>query len=199
MDEFGTNEAEMDEFDEEINGHEARGSVVLRKAVLGLVTLASKVRRPALSRKLLAPMITLLILAMVASLTATLMPGKGGDKQIPPAQAESVGPIPTNIWANFYGLNCTVDGKPLPVGVMITARDPQGTVCGEFVVTEAGRYGVMPVYGDDPLTEVDEGAVFGDWLVFYVNGVEATVAGPDEAVWIAMGDLRQVNLIVFIP
>jgi hypothetical protein len=52
----------------------------------------------------------------------------------------------------------------------------------------------MPVYGDEVSTEADEGAVAGDSLDFYINGIKATVTGPDEPVWTAMGDLKQVNL-----
>ena len=54
----------------------------------------------------------------------------------------------------------------------------------------------MPVYGDDPLTEVDEGAVPGDRIKFTINDVVATVTGPDEPVWGTFGDLKQVNLAV---
>ena len=95
---------------------------------------------------------------------------------------------------NFYGLECTLDGQPLPAGSVITVRDPEGILCGEFTVTQAGRYGVIPVYGDDISTQVDEGALPGDSLHFYINGILATVTGPDEPVWTAMGDLKQVNL-----
>jgi hypothetical protein len=100
----------------------------------------------------------------------------------------------TNKWVNFYGLECTLDGQPLPAGTVITVRDPQDMVCGEFLVTHAGSYGIMPVYGGDPSTQVDEGALPGDSLHFYTNGILATVTGPDEPVWTAMGDLKQVNL-----
>ena len=52
----------------------------------------------------------------------------------------------------------------------------------------------MPVYGDDPSTEVDEGAIPGDLLELRINGIRARVTGPDEPVWTAMGDLKQLNL-----
>ena len=104
--------------------------------------------------------------------------------------------LPTNLWVNFYGLKSTLNGQPLPVGTVIRAYDPQGVICGEFSVTHAGWYGLMPVYGDDPLTEVDEGAATGDRIKLTVNGVAATVTGPDEPVWVTFGDLKQVNLAV---
>ena len=102
--------------------------------------------------------------------------------------------VPTTSWMNFYSLESTLDGQPLPVGAVIRAYDPQGVVCGEFTVTRAGWYGLMPVYTDDMLTEADEGAVPGDRIEFTVNGVAATVTGPDEPVWVTFGDLKQVNL-----
>ena len=111
-----------------------------------------------------------------------------------PTPAQAV--VPTTSWMNFYSLESTLDGQPLPVGAAIRAYDPQGVACGEFSVTHAGWYGLMPVYADDPLTEVDEGAVPGDRIEFTVNGVAATVRGPDEPVWVTFGDLKHVNLAV---
>ena len=111
-----------------------------------------------------------------------------------PMPAQAV--VPMDKWVMFYSLESTLDGQPLPVGAVIRAYDPQGVVCGQFRVTEAGRYGLMSVYGDDPLTEVDEGAVPGDRIKFTVNGVAATVIGSDEPVWVTFGALKQVNLAV---
>jgi hypothetical protein len=107
--------------------------------------------------------------------------------------------VPTEEWADFYGLGNTLNGQPLPVGVVIRAYDPQGVVCSQFRGTRAGCYGLMPVYGDDPLTEVDEGAVRGDQIKFAVNGVAATVTGPNEPLWVTFANLRQVNLAISSP
>jgi hypothetical protein len=49
----------------------------------------------------------------------------------------------------------------------------------------------MPLYGDDPLTEVNEGAVSGDRIKFTVNGVAATVTGPDEPLRVSFANLKQ--------
>ncbi len=80
---------------------------------------------------------------------------------------------PTNTWVNFYCSNNTFKNSPLPVGSVVEAYDPDGIKCGEFVVHTAGEYGFMPVYGDDEFTSGDEGAVAGDVLRFFVNGIEA--------------------------
>ncbi len=145
----------------------------------------------------MAPAVTVALVAVVVSFTATLVPGgEPADDQRGIVQADSGSVVPTNKWVNFYGLENTVGGQLLQVGLVITACDPQEVRCGEFEVKEAGRYGVMAVYGDDPFTDADEGAVFGDRIEFRVNGVQAVASGPDEATWTAMGDLRHVDLTV---
>ncbi len=76
---------------------------------------------------------------------------------------------------NLYSLGgSTYLGNPLPVGAHVAVFDPQGVRCGEFVVTTAGRYGIVPCYGDDLETPaVDEGASPGDILHFTIKGVTA--------------------------
>lgn len=157
-----------------------------------------------INRRLLLIIIPVLLVIIALAVAAVVIPGRGGNGQPSPAGPTPTAsapdtsipdsPVATNSWMNFYGLECTLDGQPLPVGSVITARDPEGILCGEFTVTQAGRYGLMPVYGDDPTTQVNEGAVPGDSLHFYINGILVTVIGPDESVWTAMGDLKQVNL-----
>ena len=118
----------------------------------------------------------------------------GDTPTLTPTPMPAQGVVPTDKWVMFYSLESTLNGQPLPVGAVIRAYDPQGVVCGQHQVTEAGRYGLMPVYGDDPLTEVDEGAVPGDRIRLTVNGAAATVTGPDEPVWVTFADLKQVDL-----
>lgn len=112
------------------------------------------------------------------------------------APASAQAPIPTNEWVNFYGLNTTLNGAPVPIGAVITAYDPAGVLCGQFVVHTAGRYGVMPVYRDDPMTTQDEGASPGDTLSFRINGLPATTIGPGSPIWTANGDVIMVDLQV---
>ena len=188
------------------NVHRSRRSMVLRKLFPNSVSVTLRTKRPKASWRLLAVVVFGLLMVVALALVGVIMSGRGGSEQSssegPVATVPSPGNtsyeahsvIPTNRWMNFYGLESTLDGQPLSVGAVITARDSQGVVCGEFVVTHIGRYGIMPVYGDDPLTEADEGAGPGDPLQFYVDGIKAAVIGPDEPVWTAMGDLKQVNL-----
>ncbi|MDH3889775.1 MAG: T9SS type A sorting domain-containing protein [candidate division Zixibacteria bacterium] len=102
---------------------------------------------------------------------------------------------PTLEWVNFYCETNLYMNAPLPVGSVIDAFDPDGVHCGSWFVSEAGRYGFMPIYRDDPYTpDVDEGADPDDNIRLYVNGVQAYT--PDPTVWTANGDIHQVCLDV---
>jgi hypothetical protein len=107
------------------------------------------------------------------------------------------GPIPTAFWTDYVGTACTINGLPIPLGTEITAFDPSGVLCGRFVTTTAGKYGTMPVYGDDSRSiTVDEGCVGGDHITFKINGVVATKLGPDSDVWSNIGSTLIMNLSV---
>ncbi|MEE8470003.1 MAG: hypothetical protein V3S51_01595 [Dehalococcoidia bacterium] len=185
-------------------GEASKRPTLPRKPFPGFGSTACRVKGRITWGGLLAPVTTVAVVAVVLVFAAALLPGRGEQLSAAGSMAavRDIGDrsyvagslVPTNQWVNFYGLESTFGKQPLPVGVLITVRDPQGVVCGEFSVTQAGRYGLIPVYGDDPLTEVDEGAVPGDLLEFRVDGVRAKVTGPDRPVWTAMGDLKQVNL-----
>ncbi len=99
-------------------------------------------------------------------------------------------------WLNVYSLASSINGVPVPVGAVVEAFDPDGTLIGSTIVKSSGRYGLMPLYGDNHNTAEDEGAVPGDKIVFTVNGVPAEVSGPDEPIWTVHGDLLEINLIV---
>jgi hypothetical protein len=101
----------------------------------------------------------------------------------------AAGVTPTQTWVNFYGLAHWPDGTPLPVGTTVLAVDPNGAVCGATPVTQAGQYGLLACYGDDPTTPEDEGARPGDTIRLVVNG---QVVGM--AVWTTHGDRQWVAL-----
>lgn len=114
---------------------------------------------------------------------------------------------PTNTWIDLYSLNSTYLGQPVPVGAQIAVFDPQGVQCGEFVVTTAGHYGIMPCYGDDLTTPAeDEGALSGDVLHFTINDAAAQteaialngapIPATTEVIWNQAQSLWQVNLHV---
>ena len=99
---------------------------------------------------------------------------------------------PTNEWINIFGEGIKLDGKLLPAGTRIFAKDPHGVVCGEFVVTTPGKFGFMPVYRDDPSTNFDEGAAPGDEISIYFNDFEI----PVKVTWNRFGDGVDLGAII---
>jgi hypothetical protein len=100
---------------------------------------------------------------------------------------------PTPWFADFVGEQSTLGSQPLPVGAVVRAYDPSGALAGRAEVTLSGWY-LMAVYGDDPLTELDEGAESGDTITFTVDGRPAVPLGPDPPVWIGAGERVHVEL-----
>lgn len=74
---------------------------------------------------------------------------------------------PTDKWMNFYG-NLIISGKEAEMGDRIGVFDSASVLCGVFVVKEKGKYGFLHVYGDDLLTDKDEGAVENEELNFRI-------------------------------
>jgi hypothetical protein len=158
-------------------------------------------------KKTIVAVLTITLIGCSLSFSGVLFPGHGADSvepvnvfdTEPKGAQENIGNvIPTSLWVNFYGLENSLEGEMLPTGTLIAVYDPQGILCGKYEVKIPGRYGVMPVYGDDPVTDIDEGADPGDWLEFKVWGRAAKTEGPDHPMWTGMGDLKQVNLTASI-
>ncbi len=93
--------------------------------------------------------------------------------------------IPTNEWINVYCDYPELNGVPLVLGDVIIAWDPDGVPCGIDTVREDGSFGFMPIYRDDPNSDVDEGAEPGDVIAFKINGEEVFPEPP--VVWTANG------------
>lgn len=106
-------------------------------------------------------------------------------------------PTPTNEWVGLFGQNnIFVNGELALPGDTVRAYDPDGVLAGQFIIKTIGKYGLMAVYGDDPFTEVDEGAEPGDSLTFKINDLIATPSGPDAPIWTSNGDVKEVGLSV---
>ena len=87
----------------------------------------------------------------------------------------------TPYFCDFWSVATILDGQPVQIGDVITAKDPEGTICGVHTVEHEGAY-LLHVYGDDPTTpDEDEGADDGDVITFYIN--ERPVATRDEPIW----------------
>ena len=89
---------------------------------------------------------------------------------------------PTNVvtptpWICDFWSYGSVDGPA--EGSVLTVRDEHHTVCGQAMVLEGGMF-MVHVYGDDPQTEIDEGAVEGTRLTFECDGEEYEVTGDNS-------------------
>jgi hypothetical protein len=101
---------------------------------------------------------------------------------------------PTNLWVDFVGMGESILGsQPLPVGAVIRAYDPSGVLAGRTEVTLSGWY-LLAVYGDDPQTQLDEGAESGDTITFTINDQPAVPLGPDPPLWVGSGSRVHVEL-----
>jgi len=74
---------------------------------------------------------------------------------------------------DFWSQNTTISSSlPIQIGDVVTAKEPDGVICGVTTVGDAGTgegdY-FIHVYGDDPNTPSDEGAEDGDTITFFIN------------------------------
>ncbi|MCK4640443.1 MAG: T9SS type A sorting domain-containing protein, partial [Candidatus Marinimicrobia bacterium] len=98
--------------------------------------------------------------------------------------------IPTNEWISIFGESANFDDNRLRIGSVIQAKDPNGIICGEYVVEKKGYFGMMSVYRDDPRTEVDEGAKPGDLISMYIDGMKL----EESVIWKNFGDVYRIEL-----
>ncbi len=130
------------------------------------------------------------LLLCLACLLVTAQP-------LAPSSAEESDQLhPTPWFVDFVGEQSNLSGQPLPVGAVVRAYDPSRVLAGCTEVTLSGWY-LMPVYGDDPLTELDEGAESGETITFTINGQAATPLGPDQPLWTASGQRLHVELSAY--
>jgi len=97
---------------------------------------------------------------------------------------------PTNEWISVFGEGIVLNNHPLKVDAVIQAKDPGGIICGEYVVARKGSFGMMPVYRDDPMTDIDEGAEPNDEIRLYVDGIEV----DERVMWNGFGEVYRLGL-----
>jgi len=102
---------------------------------------------------------------LLAVFLAVMCPGPGWGEESKPHH--------TPFSMDFYG---TIAGAK--AGDRVTVYNPRGILCGEFTLDRDGRYGFLPVYGDDTATVEEDGARRGDVLTFHLNGVPLSSATP---------------------
>jgi hypothetical protein len=104
-------------------------------------------------------------------------------------------PVASPFFMDLFSEASTLDGDDLPLGSVVTVRDPDGTLCGVTVVKTAGVYGLLHVYADDAITSEDEGARIGDTLRVFVNDVPV----PQYATYTGHNVVRRLNLVAGTP
>jgi len=98
---------------------------------------------------------------------------------------------PTKEWISVWGDNVKLNGQLIPVGTIIKAIDGNGIVCGQFTVVKAGKFGLMPVYGDDPQTKVEEGPKPGEYVYLSIGDFKV----PKPIPWTQFGDVINFNAV----
>lgn len=113
---------------------------------------------------------------------ATWESGAGRNVELATSQTE------LQEWVNFWGLNSTLDEKPIPVGAVVEAYTIDGTRCGSYTVIEAGRYGLQCEKKPNVTWPKDSR------ITFLINGFIAQTKGPDDPIWTSNGDGKNVEL-----
>lgn len=122
--------------------------------------------------------------------------GTGGylAKAKPPVMPESEVAI-SRYFQSFSG-KAEIYGKPAFEGDKVEAYDANGIKCGESLVKKDGTFEIM-VYGNDRVTEADEGVDLGQEVSFKVIGEDVTF--EHAPIFTSNYDLNQLNLSVAKP
>jgi len=73
----------------------------------------------------------------------------------------------TSSYAAYYYGHLHIEGADGAIGDEVGVFDPDGVLCGAAAALEVAWYNIT-VYGDDPVTDTDEGAEPGDLLTFRI-------------------------------
>ena len=117
-----------------------------------------------------------------------------GNQAAPAIQLRAQSEVtPTSTWHDVYGI-ATVNGVAIWMDDVIRAYDPDGVLCGIYTAQDTtGRYGFMPIYGDDPDMEGDQGADPGDRITFTIQWTRDRTVYPVREFlesWDPMGQTR---------
>jgi len=107
-------------------------------------------------------------------------------------------PVTSPHVCDFLG-NISINGLPANPNDEIAFFDATGLLCGLFIVQHTGQYGFLHVYGDDPATPVDEGAISGEQLSIKVWDSQADVEYQGENIFLVAGDQAGSVLSSHLP
>lgn len=96
---------------------------------------------------------------------------------------------PSRFWINLYSHNLTLDGRVVPEGTIITATSSAGTLLGAATIGANGKFGFMPVYGDDAITKEIDGLKSGEKFYLVVDGIKSA----ESFIWTENGDRLEIK------
>jgi len=137
-----------------------------------------------------------LILLLLFGLLITQISVQASSVEDDLSNFETTGTCPpvgnTPLFTIVYG-NVTLNGNPAPLGSLVKAYSPRDELVGCFVVTTAGNYGAMYIYGEDTSVEPSiPGMRHNEPITFAINDVSA-VSAP-TLLWTNDKDLHEINL-----
>ena len=91
------------------------------------------------------------------------------------------------VYTRYYCDIWCVDEVNLNPRDHISVMDPSGLVCGTAIVQDQFGF-LVHVYGDDPETEIDEGAAEGEQLTLSINGI--LVRTEENILWQDRGSVQ---------
>ncbi|MCX6829285.1 MAG: Ig-like domain-containing protein [candidate division Zixibacteria bacterium] len=97
--------------------------------------------------------------------------------------------MPSRIWMDLYSYQMKLDDKVVATGAEVTAVGVDGRVIGAGTVAADGKFGFVPVYGDDPATTEREGLAKGEKFSLVVDGVPT----GETFTWSDMGDRLEIK------
>jgi hypothetical protein len=124
-----------------------------------------------------------------------IYPGSGPSvvfRQTPMVAAKAVTDSKISVsrqWINLYSYKLTMDGNAVPTGAEILAVTSDGTVVGQATIEENGKFGFMPVYGDDASTSEKDGVGVGEEFILVVDGVKSA----ESFTWSTNGEKIEIG------
>ena len=96
----------------------------------------------------------------------------------------------SRLWADLYSHQLMLDGEVVAEGAEVLAVTAGGSIIGAGIVEEGGKFGFVPVYGDDPTTDLVEGLKNGNSFSLVVDGIEV----GERFIWAENSRLEIGNL-----
>ncbi|TAK55928.1 MAG: T9SS type A sorting domain-containing protein [Bacteroidetes bacterium] len=106
--------------------------------------------------------------------------------EIKPRQVLSNINLPEAIFA--YGVDVTIHGTPISKDTEIKAVDSDGIICGTAKFLADGVF-ALPIYGDNPSTSQDEGAMKNEQVTVYIGNQQIS----ERVVWKEFGDTPELS------